>query len=223
VHATLAQRAGGFGQVLQRRAVAPARVAQDGQHLLVAEPAGVVLAAPAEREGQRRHRALRRLAGQETRVVDAAADHLAVPQALQLGFGRFGPHAVDEAAAGAAGHQREHQARLLRRAAVDLRAHAQRAVPSAHQSRAVLGGLELRAPDQRGVAEDPQVAASAPLRAQQRQPGGGVVRAGAHGCERAAGRESRFMVFIVGNGSIAMTMRRAAPRCPREALHEIAM
>ena len=67
-----------------------------------------------------------------------------------------------QAAAAAARHQGQHQAGLLRRAAVHPRAHAQHAVEAPHPSRQHLGILEIRAPDQRTVGEQQQVIAARP-------------------------------------------------------------
>src|SRR5205085_6746367 len=56
--------------------------------------------------------------------------------------------------------------------AVDARAHRQRAVPAVDGGRPVLGGIELGPPDQRGVAEDPRVAAVPGVEGVTKQPFG---------------------------------------------------
>ena len=122
------------------------------------DPAGVARAAPIEGEGEGADDALRRAARQPLRVVDAVR-HLPRPEPAQLFLDAAALDPVGAAAARAALDQREHQAGALRRAAIDPRAHRQRAVPAVDGGRPVLDRIELGAPDQRGVAEDPGVAA----------------------------------------------------------------
>src|SRR4029079_6202872 len=112
----------------------------------------------AEGEGEAADDALRRAAGEPLRVVHAAP-HLAAPQAPQLGLDARLLDAVGPAVTRAAGDQGEDEAGTFRRAAVDARPHRQRAMPAMDLGGALLGHLEFGTPDQRGVAEDPDVAA----------------------------------------------------------------
>src|SRR5690606_28403405 len=70
---------------------------------------------------------------------------------------------VRHAAARAAPVQAEHQAGAFRRAAVDARPQAQRAVVAAQGGQATLFEGEIRPPDQRAVAVHPYVIACAPM------------------------------------------------------------
>ena len=89
-------------------------------------------------------------------VVASAEAHVTVDVALRyLGLGTRALDPVDHTAARAPGHQGKHEPRSLRRAAVDARAHAQRAVPAMHHGRMVFLVFEFGPPDQRRVAEDP--------------------------------------------------------------------
>ncbi len=67
-------------------------------------------------------------------------------------------HAQGNAAAGTAGHQREHQAGRFFRAPVDARPHAQGAPPAPHPRWTHFVMHDFRVPDQRAVAEHPEVA-----------------------------------------------------------------
>jgi len=149
-------------QVLQRGAVAAARVAQDVQHLGVAQGCQTRRAASVQGEGQRRDFSLRGACTQPARVVHAVG-HLALPQALHLACHVTLADAIHGPLTGTALQQGKHQAGPLGRASVHARAHAQGAVPPVDQGTALFCGLKFRPPQQRGIAQHPQIAASSPL------------------------------------------------------------
>ena len=132
-------------------------------------------ALPRQREGQRTHirgfevyrrangaRHRQGLAAQPFGVIDAVG-HFALPQRWQQSRDAFLCNPVDHAPATASGQESEDQARTLGRATVQAAPHFQRAVVAANAGKSLLVELEFGPPDQRCVAEDPQVAFAAPL------------------------------------------------------------
>ncbi|MNT36132.1 hypothetical protein D3C72_1721950 [compost metagenome] len=71
--------------------------------------------------------------------------------------------AVDDASAGTAAIQPEHQSRAFRRAPVHPRPQAQRAVMAAQGGEPAFHEVEIGAPDQRAVAVHPDILARPPV------------------------------------------------------------
>src|SRR5262249_50296858 len=107
--------------------------------------------------------------------VDQLAIHrcglLAVAQILQGRRPLLGRDAVGDAATGAAEIEAQYETRPLRRAAVVERIDAERTVHAENMRGSALGKIETRPPDQRTVAEDPEVL-------------GGMIEGGVRGVHR---------------------------------------
>jgi hypothetical protein len=132
------------------------------------KPAGVVrvLAVHDEREGA--ELLLAALARCARRGLDphparkvGAAHHLAVPQQAQLRRGLRGGEAIGEPVAAAAEIEAQDEPGLVRGAAPHPRPEAEPAVEAAQRRRAALVMVQQRVPEQRSVAEDPDVLAGA--------------------------------------------------------------
>jgi outer membrane protein OmpA-like peptidoglycan-associated protein len=149
-------------RVVERGAEVAAGAAEDMAVVVVAEFARVVRTAARQREGEGAHRAAGGAAVEPARVVDRIG-HLAQPEPserLEPGGGR---HAEHHAPAAATREQSEHQARVVRRAPMGAAPELEGPVPAVHEGGAVLDGVELLAPDQRAIAEQPQIVAPAPV------------------------------------------------------------
>ncbi|SOY48082.1 hypothetical protein CBM2587_A170148 [Cupriavidus taiwanensis] len=151
----------GLLQVFARRAVEPGGVAQPFHHAGVRQAAGVGLVGTVHDEGQR---ALLGRAGgadadaQPARMV-GAGQHLAAPQHAELLLDHMAGHAERHAMAAAAAVQPQHQAGIVPGAAVDAGIEIEAAVVAVHRGALALGVHHHRVPDQRAVAEYPDIAA----------------------------------------------------------------
>lgn len=94
------------------------------------------------------------------RRVDGV-DHLSCPEMLELCITIFIAQLEGDAATRATTVQRKHEAGLFRRAAIDGAFHAEAAMPAVNEGGARLDGFAFGPPDERGIGEEPQVAARA--------------------------------------------------------------
>ncbi len=90
-----------------------------------------------------------------------AGQHLAHPEDFALALDVLGRDAVGDAPARAAGHEAEHQARIVRHAAAEHQAHAEAAAEAVDVAGQALVDVDRRIPHQRAVAEDPKILAGA--------------------------------------------------------------
>ena len=119
------------------------------------------------------HRAERRAARQPARVVHAGW-HFALPQAFELRLGAMPRETVCHAATRASAHQRKHEAGTLGSASIHARAHLECPMKSVHDRGSMLVGVEGGPPDQRCIAEHPQVTLAAPVPARLRKQRGRI-------------------------------------------------
>ncbi|SPR97829.1 hypothetical protein CBM2634_A200081 [Cupriavidus taiwanensis] len=151
----------GLLQVFACRAVQAGGVAQPFHHAGVRQPAGVGLVGTVHDEGQRA--LLRRVGGadadaQPARMV-GAGQHLAAPQHAEFLLDHMAGHAKYHAVAAAAAVEPEHQPGIVPGAAVDAGIEVEAAVVAVHRGALALGVHHHRVPDQRAVAEYPDIAA----------------------------------------------------------------
>ncbi|SOY64416.1 hypothetical protein CBM2586_A80025 [Cupriavidus phytorum] len=161
----------GLLQVFACRAVQAGGVAQPFHHAGVRQPAGVGLVGAVHDEGQR---ALLRRAGgadadaQPARMV-GAGQHLAPPQHAELLLDHMAGHAEGHAVTAAAAVEPEHQPGIVPGAAVDAGIEVEAAVVAVHRGALALGVHHHRVPDQRAVAEYPDIAAQRGIMGAARQ------------------------------------------------------
>ncbi|MDA9455816.1 hypothetical protein XI00_16525 [Bradyrhizobium sp. CCBAU 21359] len=162
------------------------------------EAAGILHMAAVDDIGERGD-ALARIVLQPHRAHHLAIDRgdlLARPQIRDdLGAVLFSDTEGD-AAAGAAAVEPEHQARLLRRAAMDEGIDAERPVLADQPRRDALLEVEARSPHQRAVAEHPEVARGC------RDGGEGDFGHFGHGYQNRAPKRSEFSAFRRGLASL---------------------
>lgn len=151
----------GRARIVMRAAIDALGLAEDAAIVLGSQLARVIGALPGQRERQGLHRALAGAAGQPARVIDGIG-HLALPQLFHDGVAVVPGNAEHHALAAAAGQHAKDQSRILGRAAIDGAPHLQRPVPAKDTRRAAFAEIEIRSPDQRAVAKDPEIIAPAP-------------------------------------------------------------
>ena len=177
VDAHLAQPVQGVARIVMCAAIAAAGLLEDAAVFIGLQLAGVAGAAARERKRQRLHGPLRRVACQPARVVHGHG-HFALPQVHHDLVGMLLWNTEHHAPAAAAREHAEYQARALGRAPVDVAPHLERAVPAVHARVAPLGVVELGAPDERGIAKNPQIALAAPFLQGSFEQGRRVARGG---------------------------------------------
>ena len=160
--ADLAQGLQGVLGIVACAAKAADGVPEDLAQAGIAQGARVARVLVWQRESQRPHGAVRCGAGQPAWLVNRHG-HLARPQTPQHILRSVGRNPVNHASTTATPQQSEDQARALGAAAVDTAPHLQGAVPAVHARQVGLQGLELRTPDQRGIAKHPKVLPGAVL------------------------------------------------------------
>lgn len=151
----------GCARIVMRAAIDALGLAEDAAIVFGRQLARVIGALTGQRERQRLHRALAGAAGQPAGVIDGIG-HLALPQLSHDVMAVVPGNAEHHALATAAGQHAKDQSRILGRAAVDGAPHLQCPVPAKDTGRAAFAEIEIRPPDQRAVAKDPEVIASAP-------------------------------------------------------------
>ena len=162
-HAAFAQRLDRAAHVIERRAVAAARAAEHGAHDVV----GAACRCRSARRGASRTPARRR-AGRRRACTAATPDGTSPSpfrgaRALRDAGRAFGREPERDAGARAAAIEREHEARLLRRAAIHARPQIQPAMIAMHLAAHGFDGRQAGIPDQRAIAEQPQVALAVPV------------------------------------------------------------
>src|SRR5205814_3265950 len=148
--AVLAEHVDGAEEILVRRAVAARRVRDRLDHDLHRDIAGIAGAFAIDGEDEAADGFLADPTAQPPRAI-GAEPHLALPDALHFLLHHVRRDAVDEAAAAAAALEREHEARVLGRAAVDARPHPEGTVVAADRRDVARVERELRVPHERAV------------------------------------------------------------------------
>ncbi|OJY36477.1 MAG: hypothetical protein BGP06_20860 [Rhizobiales bacterium 65-9] len=128
-----------------------------GELLLARQRAGILPVVAVDDVGQRRHAPpVRHPDRQQALAIDHGRLFACVKIGARRGRGGRG-HAENDAAAGPAAIEAEHEAGLLRRSAMVIGKNAQRAVTAAQQRRMTLDEIESGSPHQRPVAEHPEI------------------------------------------------------------------
>ena len=212
----------GAVRVVERGAVDARCLLEDAAVLGLGQLAGVAGALARQGEGQRLHRAVRRLAAR----ASAGRTRQSASRATTAGRAPRGrscrgtrntmpwqqpPDSMPKTRPG-----------LLGRAAVDAAPHLERPVPAMHLGRAPLGEVEIGPPDQRAVAEDPEVFVAAPFLQHPVEHGRGI----AQGLEDLVhgGTDPATADLVSTNFSaVALTAHEARHACLRPAANRTSM